>query len=111
MSKYKEENLTGQKWVRSNRVTVLNPYDGAPVITFSEEEVALLSDGRSVNTPVGNLQKTFDDPIGSFDLLNPVDGSVIGSATYQDVYVILHSLYIWLAQERDSVLAAQAVVE
>lgn len=101
MSKYRETNLTGQKWVRSNRVIISNPYQGVPVINFNEEEVTLLSDGKTVNTPVGLLEKMFDEPNGTFDLINPVDGSVIGSANYQQVYVILHSLYISLAKTRD----------
>lgn len=102
MANYREQAITGSKWLRSNKVTINNPFQGIPQITFSEEEITLLSDGRAVNSPAGLLEKTFETPEGSFNLVNPVDGSVIGTSSYQDVYVILHSLYISLAQARDS---------
>ena len=37
-----------------------------------------------------------------FPLLNPVTGEQIGTAKYQDIYVMLHSLYYYLADVRDS---------
>lgn len=101
MTKYREEPLTGEKWTRANRVTINNPYDGIPFISFSEESVALLSDGRSVNTPIGSLTQEFIDPTVQFNLVHPEDGTIIGVMTYQQLYVAIHSLYIDLAQKRD----------
>jgi len=109
MANYKEEQLTADKWVRSNRVTITNPYQGVPKITFGEEEITLLSDGRAVNLPLQGLVQGFTDPTTVFPVLNPVTGEDTGTtATYGDLYVMLHSLYISLAKIRD---AEQAVVD
>jgi hypothetical protein len=99
---YRESAVTGSKWTRSQSVTVSNPLSGVPEIAFSEEEVSLLSDGRAINNPVGVLRKVFDTPATTFPLLNPVDNTVIGTASHQEVYILLHSLYMALAAERDA---------
>lgn len=101
MANYKEQVLTGQKWVRSNRVTINHPYGGGSQIHFGEEEITLLSDGKTINTPLTGLTQPFDDPAVQFDLRNPETNEVIGSVTYADVYVMLYSLYIALATTRD----------
>lgn len=103
MANYREETLTGSKWVRSNSVHISNPYQGLPMVRFGEEEITLLSDGKTVNTPLGDLFEPFSDPTKTFPLLNPVTGDPLGAtAAYQDVYVMLHSLYIALATARDT---------
>ena len=102
MANYRETELTGSKWVRSNRVTCINPYNGTPFISFGEEEITLLSDGRTTNAPLGEIHQDFTDPSVEFPLLNPATGESIGTATYGQVYVILHSLYMALAATRDA---------
>lgn len=103
MSNYREEPLSGQKWTRSNSVSIINPYQGTPVIRFGEEEIAILSDGKTVNTPLAGVSEAFSDPSKTFPLINPQTGELTGSsASYQDIYVLLHSLYIALATARDN---------
>jgi len=101
MANYKEQTVTGAKWTRSNRVVIQNPYQGVPTIYFNEEEITALSDGLKHSRPNGGLTKEFSDPMGEFPLIHPETGVQIGTATYQEVYVLLHSLYIALANERD----------
>lgn len=103
MAKYQEQSITGEKWVRSNAVRISNPYQGTPTITFLEEEVSHLSDGRMVNAQLAGIAEPFSDPSKTFPLVNPVTGESLGAtASYQDVYVLLHSLYIALATARDN---------
>lgn len=103
MSNYREESITGNKWVRSNKVSITNPYQGVPEVHFGEEEITLLSDGKTLNSNLPGITIPFVDPTKTFPLLNPVTGEEFGvNSTYQEVYVILHSLYIALAKERDT---------
>lgn len=103
MANYREQQLSGSKWVRSNTVNISNPYQGLPVVRFGEEEITELSDGKRVNTPLGDLVEPFSDPTKIFPLVNPLTGEALGvSSSYQDVYVLLHSLYIALAAQRDT---------
>lgn len=103
MANYREQSLSGQKWVRSNSVHISNPYQGVPVLRFGEEEITTLSDGKTVNAPMQGLVEPFSDPAKTFPLINPVTGESLGAtASYQDVYVLLHSLYIALATARDN---------
>ena len=48
------------------------------------------------------LAAALTNPEEEFNLINPTDGSVIGIVKYQDVFVILHSLYISLDTPRDT---------
>lgn len=102
MAEYKETPITGTKRMRSYRVVANNPASGARSIQFDEEYLTTLDDGRFINEPAGSLRRPFDDPAGKFDLVHPETGTKIGSASYLDVYVLLHSLYMHLATERDN---------
>ncbi len=102
MAEYKETPITGRRRMRSYRVIANNPANGARSIQFDEEYLTELDDGRHINEPAGSLRRPFDNPSGKFDLVHPDTGAVIGSASYLDVYVILHSLYMHLAVERDN---------
>ena len=102
MANYKEESVSGTKWIRSNRVNITNPFNGMPRVNFGEEEITVLSDGKVHTTIWDGISEEFNDPNTQFDLVNPQTGDLLGStATYQDVYVLLHSLYISLAKKRD----------
>lgn len=103
MSNYKQSAVTGESWVRAVRVVLENPLGGGAAATFIEETV--------VSTPAGNIMQaagnvvepfTVDNAAEAFDVLNPETGEVVGSATYQDVYALLHSLYYHVAAKRDA---------
>jgi hypothetical protein len=102
MANYKEAALTGNEWQRASRVTVNNPYGGVPNVQFHEEKIAELSNGTNINTPVGLLVEQMADASTAFNLIHPVTGDTIGSATYLDLHVLLYSLYLHLAAIRDT---------
>lgn len=88
--------IAGSKFLRSNGAVVSNPYNGIPSIEFTQETIATFTDNPAgfINLgPAPSIQADLSVPTTSFNLLNPVDNSVIGTSTYQNVYVLLYSLY------------------
>lgn len=102
MPDYKGSTLTAARRMRAHTIVARNPPSGVPGMEFHEEFLTELSDGRLLQEPQGVLRKDFSAPLTQFNLLNPLDGSVIGTATFQDVYVMLYSLYLHVATERDN---------
>lgn len=94
--KYKETPITGTAWERSYQVTINNPLNGVPSITFKKERVSELSDGTLTNTPIGETQAAFTTPEAEFDIVHPDTGEVIGKSTHQQVYLMLHGLFLAL---------------
>lgn len=114
MANYRESAVSGTKWTRSVGGSFNNPYQGVPSIRFEEEEVVSLGDGTIIKQPApmsnvlgasNSTATNLNDPEKSFPLLNPVDGTTIGTAKYKDVFVILHSLYMAISLERDQAIA------
>ncbi|MCY1455440.1 hypothetical protein D9M71_725760 [compost metagenome] len=83
------------------------PLLGVPSVTFAEERV-LLVEGEEVHRPLGNLVEPFtpEKTSEAFDLIHPESGAVLGSMTYQELYVALASAYLHVATKRDQALAA-----
>lgn len=104
MPNYNESTVTGTRWTRSNSVRIFNDYQSTPQINFAEEEIVSLGDGEFLKKPKGGIGTllTPENIITEFNLLNPETGDTIGTGTYQQVYVLLHSLYLHLAAERDA---------
>jgi hypothetical protein len=102
MPNYMQSSVSGEKYVRAKRVVLENPLNGVPSATFIEQEVINIGAAESVKRDVGALHQPMSDPYVTFQLLNPVDDSVIGSATYADVYAMLYSLHRHLAAIRDA---------
>jgi hypothetical protein len=100
MANYKQATLAAQTWQRAKQVTITNTYDAVPTIAFQEEQVIDIN-GKLTLQDIGVITKDLSTPTASFKLVSPVDGSVLGTATYQDVYVMLSSLYLDLATKRD----------
>jgi hypothetical protein len=101
MPNYKESSATGSIWQRAYQVSIDNRYGITPAVTFYEEEVIDIGT-TNITKHVGHLVEPFDDPSKTFNLLHPVTGDVIGTATYMDIYVMLSSLYLDLATKRDT---------
>lgn len=99
MANYKED--VSKAWQRTGSVTIKNEYKKVASIAFEEEFITVANNTIIGTVPVGSIVAPFKDPAVPFDLLHPETGAVIGSATYQDTYVLLHSLYIFLANKRD----------
>ena len=107
MANYKEETTSGDitSWVRAKSFSVKNDYLTAPTIEFEEEKKATLSDGTTIELPLAEtaLVDTFTNPDKIINLVNPITGESLGTtATYGDLQVIMHSLYLQLAAERDA---------
>lgn len=104
---YRQTSVTGESWVRATRIVIENPRKGVPAATFIEEQVVNVGDDE-VARPVGNVSEPFivsgeeANLMESFDLLHPETGEVVGSATYLDIHVMLHSLYYHVAAKRDA---------
>lgn len=108
MSNYKQSTVTGDSWVRAKRVVVENPLNGTPAISFIEERVINLPD-QVITQSAGNVAEPFtpENALEEFPLRHPETGVLIGSLTYQDVYVMLHNLYMHVAAKRDAANQAQ----
>lgn len=104
---YRQTEGTANSWRRARQVTIENPRDRTPNITFHEEDIVAVG-GQEFRTPVmgvGVVHGEFDSG-AEIALINPETGEPLGvSVPQSQLYVILHSLYIQLAHERD---AAQA---
>lgn len=118
MSNYKETTVSGDSWQRSFAFLGLNEHGKTPSIAFLEERITMLSDGRKIVDRLHGadiflrtggtardskvLRESLTDPQKSFDLINPETGDVVGTATYEDVYLIMFSLYAALCAARDT---------
>lgn len=104
MADYKASTVAGHTWTRAHRVTLENAYGGAGGVRFDEEQVISLGDAGVVRQPAGYVIEPFtaENAAQTFDLVNPATGEVIGAASFQDVYVVMHSLYMHLAAKRDT---------
>lgn len=109
MPDYKQTAVTGTSWQRAWRVECENPLNGKREVIFHEEQV-LNAAGQQIRTPVGSLRVplTADNALTSFPLLDPDTGAQLGTATYAQVYRMLHSLYMHSAAERDALAEALA---
>lgn len=105
MPKYKETSIVGESWKRANQIVIDNSYNQTPRIRFSEEDVFVNSDGKTIISHRGEgVEESFtlENATTQFQLRNPETEEYINQyATYKDLYVLLHSLYFHLAQKRD----------
>jgi hypothetical protein len=107
MPKYNETAVVGESWIRSNKIVCSNDYGQPPTIYYQEEELFNFSDGKVVKSLYSTLYPAMETftPINantSFDIINPETDSPTGeTATYQDLYVLVHSLYFHLVKKRD----------
>lgn len=116
---YKQNDFSSTAWQRCRSVTISNPHPASghpmnpqpphPIATFEEEQVFALPDGKFVFTSVGSCSKAFD-PAAAFPILDPSTGLPTGQTFTQGVlYVILYSLYMQTAIERDAQIVADAL--
>lgn len=99
MANYKEATVEGSTYTRASKITITNPLNGIPRIEFLEDTLVLIGD-TAITTNQHPLTAGFD-PSASFDLIHPVTGDVLGTATHQDVQLLLYSLYMNIATSRD----------
>jgi len=102
MAEYKESTVSGTSYQRGRSIYFENPRNKTPSILVREETVNILQD-KIITEPAGEILKSVDDLSEVFNLRNPLTNEIIEgqTATYQDIYVMLYSLYWHLAEERD----------
>jgi hypothetical protein len=104
MALYKETSGTVQQYNRAFRIIINNTLNEAPTIVIEEEIISEDDKGRVAHKIHRTLQEIFteDNQNAIIPLLHPVTGEPLGSqASYTNVYILLRSLYLKLAQEQD----------
>lgn len=102
MADYKASTKSVASWQRCYRITIENPYESMPSIRF-DEELCAVADGKVASNVIGSIFKNYDNQSKIFQLRNPLTGDLTGSAmTYGELYAVLWSLYMALAEERDA---------
>lgn len=92
-----ETPVTGSKWRRCVGVSIQNRYNQTPSITLTEEEVMAV-DGMQPIITGNSTYGTLYDPTAQIAMYDPETGAPTGAtATMQDAYNILYSLYRQLA--------------
>lgn len=102
---YKETNISGTQYLRSNGGSFVNPLDGQGTkgISFREEQVTNIG-AKQISNTVGDLFEPLnaENAATVFQILDPTTDLPIGQTrNYQDVYLMLYSLYRHCAKKRD----------
>jgi len=101
MANYQQTEAPGTAWRRCHKVILDNPVNGARSALFLEQEVATVGD-RTIASEVGHCQSGFD-PESLVFVRNPETGEPTGEYVTQGyVYLLLHSLYLAVAENRDN---------
>lgn len=87
-------SISGEQktWERARIITINNDYNKIPKLTFKDERITI--------SPIGIRHEGLPDidvmfnPEEEFDLIHPETGQVIGRAKYQDLQILLYSLYV-----------------
>ena len=112
MTNYKESTLVGSVYTRAKTLTIHNPLTGLvndytkalehkKRVIFAEETIANIN-----NTYVAiseSMCHTEFNPTSIINLRNPETGEPTGNTvSHAELYVILYSLYLQTAEERDA---------
>lgn len=104
-NQYNKSESVGTSWLRARRVIFENKYQRHPCVRFTEEEVVNLGDkvtARDNAILEVNIENE-EDFNSEFSLYHPETGEKLEqTATYGDLNILLYSLYINLAVERDN---------
>ena len=101
MPNYKEASVSGAVFQHAYQIIIDNPYQGNPHITFLEEEVITLSDGKIVKVSVPGCSGDFKVD-ATFPLLHPETGQYLGEATHGQLQLMMYSLYMSLRAQVDA---------
>lgn len=97
--------LYGEKattlYKRSNMMVVNNELGEIPLVTFHEQYATV--EGEAVDGRTGSCSMGMPlDPTETFPLVHPVTGESLGDAEFGTLQVMLHSLYLHVADARDN---------
>lgn len=105
MPDYNQQQVAGTSWQRCGCIIIVNPrpHLGVPAVTFVEEQVMVL-DGEEIIRPLGNLVEPFtsENAAEEFAVRDPATDEVVGTCSYQRLYVLLASAYRHVAEKRDA---------
>lgn len=102
---YQQTSISGTSYQRGRSLYFENPKDRPPTLLIREERVINLVD-RELIEPAGELRVDVTDLSTEFALRHPETNELLHqTATYQDLYVLLFSLYWHLAEARDAAAA------
>jgi hypothetical protein len=106
MANYKETIVNGNTWTRSNRVNIENPYAGTPLVTFSQEEVTVLANGKVLKDVLPSVSAVFN-PADEIQLLDPQSLQPTGQTMSKAlIYQALFSEYLATAAKAEADAAA-----
>lgn len=98
---YKADKIKGKQRIHGGKFG--NELGGTPWMSFDEELVTVdETNGAVFRNQVGSCMVQLTDPAKTLTLRNPLDDSVIGTASYMDVMVMLYSLGRQTQVERDT---------
>lgn len=110
MNKYVKSTSTGETWIRSNKLFFVNEFNSNPMIVYEEEEIVDFGNGKVIKNPIYPFKSakeefTSENLETKFKIYDAMSGEDTGkSMKYEDVYNMLYSLYMHIAEERDSQL-------
>jgi len=113
MSKYVETPIAAAVYQRSHCITITNPYQAYPVVTFEEEQLIKREDGTVFHDVLRgpHLTKIIDDYGYEFPVYNPLTQQKTGqTSTAAQVYAIIWSVYMFEATKRDAQKAKDKVL-
>lgn len=103
-NEYRQTDVVGTSYQRGRTLIFENPRQAAPSLLIVEERVTNTGT-RTIVEPAGEIRKEINlaDLATTFPLISPQNNELLGqTATYQQLYVLLYSLYWHLAQQRDA---------
>lgn len=110
---YNEATVTGKRWTRAVSVHIENPHNAPAFMTIAEEDIIAVGDETVTRSNMdmrrANITLRFENPEAEFELVDPVTGKNLGTASHSDVHVILYSLYRDLAAKRDAAVVQAAI--
>jgi hypothetical protein len=109
MANYKTTTVDGTSYTRARSVRIANPLGTDSIIYFDEERVLTIG-SETIFQPLSAVEEVFtpDTAPTVFPLLDATGEPTGAIATYMDVYLMLQSLYYYVAQQRD-IAAAQPI--
>jgi hypothetical protein len=109
MAKYQESTIVGSTWIRPNHISIINVYKGQKSIYFHEETVIEGANGNVMITPIASqdirlqCQEYFTPDTANtiFPILDSSGNDTGKTCSFQELYGIISSLYIYSATKRD----------
>lgn len=101
MPNYNSTGVSGEAYTRCKSLVVINEKGATPVVQFNEETYYDIP-GHEMGVPSGNFSVAYE-PTKTILLIDPNSGHSLGTSVTQEyLQLILYSLYIQCAHERDA---------